>query len=740
MGLAKTVRVSMVPRMDVFQGGDRSYKRITMHITVHIWDTALLCFALYIVACVSRVSGFTYGVCELHDPEQCGGRTKFFCYKRSLEHVPPKFPHNVTDIDISHNKIKGIKSEDFQNLTHLETLNISYNSISYVEKGAFRDLISLTELGLSSNRLSIITKEFFQGLTNLKVLLLDKNNISTTENSSFSVFHHLECVKLSENKIKVVKDCVFQDLINLKKLYLGSNYISFLDRAFQNGPAKLEYLKLSSNSLASLKTNDFRGLKSLRTLILYDNKINSIDDGTFDKLISLKVLNLHFNKITDESLRPTVFSELSNLLELTLQNNHILKAEYFQTPPFYNLTSLKVLSVLSQRHHNNQSFLPYNFLQNLRHLHTFWAQNAGLKYLHDDVFKDNTQLAELALSGNDLTTLSLNVFLPLRKLYKLHLKETRLKTLDFLVQANLQDLYYLQISNNQISSINETIIMSLPGLRLLDMQGNTFTCDCSNAQFIKWLEKSNFTQVLAANTYECNSPPNFKETQLLNLDVSSCSENNELYYYISSTCLVLLTLIISLTYNFLHWQIVYGYYLFLAFLYDNKKKGSHKPLGFQYDAFVSYNKHDELWVTSELLPKLEGEQGWRLCLHHRDFQPGKPIVDNIVDGIYSSRKTICILSQHYLESEWCSREVQVASFRLFDEKKDVLILLFLEDIPVYRLSPYYRMRGLVKKRTYLSWPKAGQDTRVFWEKLRVALGARRGSEEENSLSDVQNVL
>ncbi|XP_062378213.1 toll-like receptor 13 [Sardina pilchardus] len=985
MGLVNTV--SRCHRWTSSNGPEhRISKRVIMHLSVDTWVTTLLCCTLYIVACVSRVSGFTYGVCELHDPEQFGGRTKFFCYEKGLYYVPKNLPLDVTDIDISHNKIKEIKSGDFQNLTYLETLNISYNLISYLEKGAFRDLISLTELRLSSNRLTRITKEFFLGLTKLKVLLLDKNNISTIENSSFSIFHHLECVKLSNNmlremtsmqpifrvqtlteihipynnisifqstdisnsslrlqilnlahnplnifrmnedifpylnavdlsycftnrslkwevlnrptrffrnvkrldmagvdvsferfnmilqtfnnslteltlsavplaksligstchiptlttltlrdnkinilkgtglekcfqiktidlyynsladledvfaslknltslqlgynkftnlpsmlhnlssleslnvvfnrierldcstfktlhklktlslygnSINVVKDCVFQDLINLKELYLGSNCIKYLRGAFKYGPAKLEHLELSSNSLASLNTDDFRGLKSLKNLVLNDNKINLIDNKAFDKLSSLKVLNLEFNKITDESLRPSVFSGLSKLSELYLQNNHILQAKKLHNPPFNNLKSLQVLSILSQRHHKTQSSLPYNFLQNLTNLRGFWAQNVGLKYLPHDVFKDNTRLTELGLSGNDLTILSPDIFLPLQKLYRLYLSETHLKTLDFIIQANLHHLYYLQVSNNQISSINDTIITSLPGLRLLDMKGNTFTCDCSNAWFIKWVEEGNFTQVLAANTFECNSPPDLKQTKFLSVDVHSCSVNIEFYCYISSTCLVLLTMIISLMYNFLRWQIVYGYHLFLAFLYDNKKNRSHKPLGFQYDAFVSYNKHDELWVTSELLPKLEGEQGWKLCLHHRDFQPGKPIVDNIVDGIYSSRKTICILSQHYLESEWCSREVQVASFRLFDEKKDVLILVFLEDIPVYRLSPYYRMRGLVKKHTYLSWPKAGQDTRIFWEKLRVALGTRRGSEEENTLSDVQNFL
>ncbi|XP_039466393.1 toll-like receptor 13 isoform X2 [Oreochromis aureus] len=129
----------------------------------------------------------------------------------------------------------------------------------------------------------------------------------------------------------------------------------------------------------------------------------------------------------------------------------------------------------------------------------------------------------------------------------------------------------------------------------------------------------------------------------------------------------------------------------------------------------------ETWVCGELLPELEGQQGWRLCLHHRDFEPGKPIVENITEAIYSSRKTICVISQHYLQSEWCSKEIQMASFRLFDEHKDVLILVFLEDIPAKQLSPYYQIRSLVKKSSYLSWPHAGQHTGIFWQKIRQAL-------------------
>ncbi|KAG7231271.1 hypothetical protein INR49_012102 [Caranx melampygus] len=212
---------------------------------------------------------------------------------------------------------------------------------------------------------------------------------------------------------------------------------------------------------------------------------------------------------------------------------------------------------------------------------------------------------------------------------------------------------------------------------------------------------------------------------MFELDISSCSVDIEFICFISTSCATLLFMVVSFTYHFLRWHLAYAYYLFLGLLFDTRHKNKHTPN--QYDAFISYNTHDELWVIQELLPKLEGDQGWRLCLHHRDFEPGKPIIDNITDAIYGSRKTICVISRKYLESEWCSREIQVASFRLFDEQKDVLILVFLEDIPACELSPYYRMRKLLKKQTYLSWPRAQKHAELFWEKLRQAL--RTGEED-----------
>ncbi|XP_017577236.2 toll-like receptor 13 [Pygocentrus nattereri] len=112
----------------------------------------------------------------------------------------------------------------------------------------------------------------------------------------------------------------------------------------------------------------------------------------------------------------------------------------------------------------------------------------------------------------------------------------------------------------------------------------------------------------------------------------------------------------------------------------------------KYDAFVSFSSHDEAWVFGELAPRLE-EQGHprlRLCLHNRDFEVGKGIVDNIAESIYTSERTVCVLTRRYLRSEWCGLEMRMATHRLLEEQKHRLILIFLEHISPFELSAFHR--------------------------------------------------
>jgi toll-like receptor 13 len=68
---------------------------------------------------------------------------------------------------------------------------------------------------------------------------------------------------------------------------------------------------------------------------------------------------------------------------------------------------------------------------------------------------------------------------------------------------------------------------------------------------------------------------------------------------------------------------------------------------YTYDAFVSYNESDRDLVYDHLVPHLESGADLRLCLHHRDFAPGRTIFENIVDALENSRSCVIVLSKEY---------------------------------------------------------------------------------------------
>lgn len=47
----------------------------------------------------------------------------------------------------------------------------------------------------------------------------------------------------------------------------------------------------------------------------------------------------------------------------------------------------------------------------------------------------------------------------------------------------------------------------------------------------------------------------------------------------------------------------------------------------RYDAFVMYAHEDDNYVADHLITELEEKQGYKLCVHERDWLGGRLIVD-----------------------------------------------------------------------------------------------------------------
>ncbi|KAK9960337.1 hypothetical protein ABG768_008198 [Culter alburnus] len=567
-------------------------------------------------------------------------------------------------------------------ISSLRFLGLQGNNITSISKDEMQFCTQLTELDLSNNGLNSVPA-VISSLPGLQFLDLTFNHIKSISRVDFANLTQLRTLQMYSNYISLIEDFAFKDLKSLKTLMIGSNRL-VLNGYFKKDLQKPTILDLANNKLDSVHRGDFESLKSLKNVSLPDNQISFIEAGSFDGLTNLIFLNLQSNKLSRGSIKDSVFSRLPNLKTLLLNNNYISydNQKPPDHPPFQNLRKLKTLNIFSQGH-KGMRYLPSNLFKGLKSLEELRAENLNINSLDPDTFTYTPYLWELDLSRNELLSLTTRIFLPLRVLKTLHLSKVGLQSLDFLINANLSKLHLLHVSTNALSVINETLIWSLPTLIYLDLRGNYLSCDCTNAWFVNWTISSNDTEVESAYELTCNYPDKVKGHKLLDLDVDSCNVDVGFFCFISTATLVSMTLLGSFLFHFLRWQVVYAYYLLLAFLHDNKQQRK-----------------------------------------------------NIVNGIYSSCKTICVISHHYLESEWCSREIQVASFRLFDEKKYVLILVFLEHIPSHQLSPYYRMKRLIQKKSYLSWPDPGEDTRVFWQKLRVALENKDSSEMEHPLAGI----
>ncbi|RZF48530.1 hypothetical protein LSTR_LSTR015430 [Laodelphax striatellus] len=83
--------------------------------------------------------------------------------ENQLESVPHSLPPYLLVLDLDHNFISNITSEDFSGLYKLRTLRVAWNKITVVSDEAFSHLSSLKNLDLSGNPLKLLSSSTFSG-------------------------------------------------------------------------------------------------------------------------------------------------------------------------------------------------------------------------------------------------------------------------------------------------------------------------------------------------------------------------------------------------------------------------------------------------------------------------------------------------------------------------------------------------------------------------------------------------
>ncbi|NWH70077.1 TLR22 protein, partial [Piaya cayana] len=450
------------------------------------------------------------------------------------------------------------------------------------------------------------------------------------------------------------------------------------------------------------------GLLSLLTKVTVENtKVFLVPCRISQSLLSLRYLDLSANLLGDQSLEHSACpGAWPSLQTLNLSQNSLSDLE-MTGKSLFHLGKLILLDI-SQ---NNFVEIPdvCEWPKNLKHLNLSSTQISKLTTCIP------TTLEVLDVSANNLEEFGLQ--LPFLK--ELYLAKNRLKTLPG--AAPIPNIVAMTISRNKLNSFSREEFESFKKMELLDASDNNFICSCDFLSFIH--HEARIEQMLVGwpDKYICDSPLAVRGAQVgaVHLSLMECHRT----LMVSLMCaLVFLVILILVAIGYKYHAV---WYLRMTWAWLQAKRKPKRALAKDicYDAFVSYSENDSDWVENIMVRELEQAcPPFRLCLHKRDFVPGKWIVDNIIDSIEKSHKTLFVLSEHFVRSEWCKYELDFSHFRLFDENNDSAILVLLEPIQSETIPKRFcKLRKIMNTRTYLEWPPGEEQQAMFWFNLKIAL-------------------
>ncbi|HYH07983.1 MAG TPA: toll/interleukin-1 receptor domain-containing protein [Thermoanaerobaculia bacterium] len=79
------------------------------------------------------------------------------------------------------------------------------------------------------------------------------------------------------------------------------------------------------------------------------------------------------------------------------------------------------------------------------------------------------------------------------------------------------------------------------------------------------------------------------------------------------------------------------------------------PAEYPHDVFVSYSHKDKAWVSGVLVKALR-DGGLRVLVDEDGFAAGNSSITNMTDGVLQSRRTVAVLTQNWVDSEWSQFE------------------------------------------------------------------------------------
>ncbi|XP_052054899.1 toll-like receptor 6 [Apodemus sylvaticus] len=683
------------------------------------------------------------------------------------------FNRDLEYLDVSHNRLQNISCCPMVSLKHLDLSfndfdvlpvykefgNLTQLSFLGLSAAKFRqlDLLPMAHLHLSYILLDLVRYQRKDGETeSLQVPNTNVLHLVFHPNSWFSVqvnisVNALGCLQLSNIKLND-KNCqrlmTFLSeltkgpaLLNLTLQHVETNW-KCLVKLFQFlWPRSVEYLNIYNLTITeSINTERFiyseTVLKSLKIehitnqVFLFSKEVLysvfaemniatlSLSDTPFIHMMCPKFPStFRFLNFTQNVFTDSIFQDCSTLrrLETLILQRNGLKDLFKVSLMTKNMFSLETLDV------SLNSLNSHTYDRTCTWAESILVLNLSSNVLTDSVFRClPPKVRVLDLHNNKILSIPKDVT-HLQALQELNVASNSLTDLPGC--GAFSSLSVLAINHNSVSQPSEDFFQSCRNIRSLTAGNNPFRCTCELREFAKSIGQASREVVEGwPDAYKCDYPESTKGTPLQDFHMSPLSCDPILLTVTIGATLLLLAA--TGAFFCLYFDVPW-YVRMLCQWTRTRHRARNIPLeelqrNLQFHAFVSYSEHDSAWVKNELLPNLEKDD-IRVCLHERNFVPGKSIVENIIHSIEKSYKSIFVLSPHFIQSEWCHYELYFAHHNLFHEGSDNLILILLEPIPQNNIpGRYHKLRALMAQRTYLEWPTEKGKRGLFWANLRAS--------------------
>ncbi|XP_077502891.1 toll-like receptor 2 type-2 [Amblyomma americanum] len=660
-------------------------------------------------------------------------------------------PFNILleTIELTHCNISELRRETFSQLPELLRLDLSYNAIQYIPGNCFHKESKLKYFSAAGNKLFSITNTF-SVTRRMEVLNLSMNFIEDLEDSLFNM-PALKELTLRNNRIKFIRDGTFRSNSYIKHLDLSGNDLNWVGIDSFERLFSLEVLLMTGTSVMSLN-GSLHELPKLRHLFIHDNRLKKLRAADFKNSPQIVSIDAKRNNITDVQ---GAFRKLDNLKSLSLRRNRLKSIHRASFPN--KLDRLKTL-VLDE----NPLFCDCQLSWLIETAPSLlWK---GVPVCHGPDWNRGKQL--YSLSADNLTEWFANCSqscncvchkntsfsaailvncsrrglqaLPKEfpwKTYLLDLSWNRLRQLDNRLVHKTPSLDSLLMANNLLSDIGTGVIprstekLDLTKNRLrrfplglvsertvasVWLSGNPWKCSCEDYPFRQWAESHSYA-IRDYNETLCEQGKKF-----IDLGEKDLCPSRKVFIILAYgvPSLVLMVTAMAAVTAYLKYKHEIRVWLYARGICRSLKciKEDDVDEDKDFDVFLSFSSKDREWAYSELLPKVEAN-GFSVCTYDRNFKGGFLIQDIVQEAVCCSRRTLLVVTQNYVESEWCRWEFRVAQHRALEDNINRLIVVVVGDVRPEGVDE--ELQRYMQETNYLRWGEAH-----FWDKLLYSLPKR----------------